>query len=196
MTGRQLVRTLGLGCAVLGLAALGLAPVAAQAASTTVIGVTLTTPSLSDALTPQPGIALGAVSSASEKLTVDDAETYQSLDGFGAAFTDTSDYLLSDSLSAATREQIMNELFSPTTGIGLSLMRVPMGSSDYTATPASDPSTYSYDDNGGVADPTLANFSITLYNDLDGTAWHCYANDLGNMTTIHDSYPGKALLET
>ncbi|TQF02839.1 hypothetical protein E6W39_11925 [Kitasatospora acidiphila] len=52
----------------------------------------------------------------------------------------------------------MNKLFNRSAGgIGLSLMRVPMGSSDYTATPP----TYSYDDNNNVADPTLAHFSIT-----------------------------------
>ena len=156
---------MGRQCAVIVLAAAGLviaglAPGTPARAATTEIGVTLTTSNLSLALTPQPSIALGPVSSGSVNLTVNDATAYQTIDGFGAAFTDTSDYLLEDALSAATRDQVMNALFSPTTGIGLSLNRVPMGSSDYTATPVSDPSTYSYDDNGGVADPTLANFSI------------------------------------
>ena len=331
------VRGPAVALAVVGIVAGGLAPVTAAQAATTVIGVTLTTSNLSQALTPQPSIALGPVSSGSVNLTVNDATTYQTMDGFGAAFTDTSDYLLEDALSASTRDRVMNALFSPTTGIGLSLNRVPMGSSDYTATPVSDPSTYSYDDNGGVADPTLADFSVahdeaytipileqaeslnpsmklvatewsppawmktndsmlgggtgtldssdygtlaqyfvkfllayqaagvkiwavtpqnepsnapssysgmlfpasdeatfiaddlapalsqaglgtailggddvsvntsyadtllgnsSVYNDLYGTAWHCYENNLGQMTTIHDSYPGKKLYET
>ncbi|MET8980051.1 ricin-type beta-trefoil lectin domain protein [Streptomyces sp. NPDC004539] len=140
-----------------------LAPTAAQAAGT-MVGVTLTTSDLSSALTPQPGVSLGAVSSGSVNLTVDDSTSYQTIDGFGAAFTDASTYLLQNKVSAATRNRVMNDLFSRGNGIGLSLMRVPMGSSDYTATPPSSPSTYSYDDNGGVADPTLANFS-TAHDD-------------------------------
>ncbi|MDX5570006.1 hypothetical protein PYK79_51310, partial [Streptomyces sp. ID05-04B] len=55
--------------AVGGMAVLG--PAQAHAAST-VIGATLTTSDLSQALTPQPGIALGPVSSGSVNLKVDD----------------------------------------------------------------------------------------------------------------------------
>ncbi|BBC38723.1 hypothetical protein SGFS_100170 [Streptomyces graminofaciens] len=39
-----------------------------------------------------------------------------------------------------------------------------MGSSDYTVTPPGNPGTYSYDDNNGQPDPTLANFS-TAHDD-------------------------------
>jgi len=49
----------------------------------------------------------------------------------------------------------MNDLFTRTgNGIGLGFMRTPMGASDIARTQ------YSYDDNGGLADPTLANFSV------------------------------------
>lgn len=133
-------------------------------AATVVIGVTQTTADLGQALTPLPGIALGPVSSGAVNLSVDDTKTYQTIDGFGAAFTDSSAYLLQNKLSAATRDRVMNDLFGRGTGIGLSLMRVPMGSSDYSATPISNPSTYSYDDNNGQADPSLANFS-TAHDD-------------------------------
>ncbi|BBC30893.1 hypothetical protein SGFS_021870 [Streptomyces graminofaciens] len=147
-------------------AAGGLAVLATPAvAADTVIGVTLTTADLSQALTPQPGITLGPVSSGAVNLMVDNTKTLQTIDGFGASFTDTSTYLLQNKLSAATRDRVMRDLFSRGSGIGLSLMRVPMGSSDYTATPPGNPGTYSYDDNGGVADPTLANFS-TAHDDV------------------------------
>ena len=142
---------------------LALAPSPAHAADTT-IGVTLTTSDLSSALTPQPSVSLGPVSSGPVNLTVDETKSYQTIDGFGAAFTDSSTYLLQNKISTTTRNQVMSSLFSRGTGIGLSLMRVPMGSSDYTATPPSNPSTYSYDDNNGVADPSLANFS-TAHDD-------------------------------
>ena len=120
------------------------------------ISVTLTTADLQQALTPQPGIALGAVSSGAVNLSVDNTETYQTIDGFGAAFTDSSAYLLHEQLDATTRDRVMHDLFDRGTGIGLSFMRVPMGASDYTATPADNPAPYSYDDT--CCD--LSNFSI------------------------------------
>ena len=132
----------------------------AAAYADVMIGVTLTTANLQSALTPQPSIALGPAASGAVNLTVDDTAVFQIIDGFGASFTDTSTYLLQNKLSAAVRGRVMHDLFVRGTGIGLSLMRVPMGSSDYTATPPGSPGTYSYDDNNGVADLTLAHFSI------------------------------------
>lgn len=130
----------------------------------TLIGVTLTTSDLSQALTLQPSIALGPASSGSVNLRVDNTKVYQTIDGFGAAFTDSSTYLLNNKLSTTTLDRVMRDLFVRGPGIGLSLMRMPMGSSDYTATPISNPGTYSYDDNDGIADPTLAKFS-TAHDD-------------------------------
>lgn len=147
--------------AVWGMLILGPTPAGAL---DTLIGVTLTTSDLRQALTLQPSIALGPVSSGSVNLKVDNATAYQTIDGFGAAFTDSSTYLLKNKLSATTLDRVMRDLFVRGPGIGLSLMRTPMGSSDYTATPISNPGTYSYDDNGGIADPTLANFS-TAHDD-------------------------------
>ena len=138
-----LTATIAVGIAVL-------ASTPAHAAGT-VIGVTLTTADLSQGLTPQPSITLGPVSSGTVNLSVDNTKTYQTIDGFGASFTDTSTYLLQNKVSAATRDRVMRDLFSRGSGLGLSLMRVPMGSSDYTATPANNPGTYSYDDNNGVS---------------------------------------------
>jgi glucosylceramidase len=148
--------------AALGIAiASGASPLSSAAAYAEVrIGVTLTTSNRQSALTPQPSIALGPVTSGTVNLTVDDTKIFQIIDGFGASFTDTSTYLLQNKLSATVRDRVMRDLFVRGTGIGLSLMRVPMGSSDYSATPPDHPGTYSYDDNNGIADPTLAHFSI------------------------------------
>lgn len=132
---------------------------ATAAASPVVIHATLTTSDLSSALAPQPDITLGPVGSGSSNVTLDDTRAYQTVDGFGAAFTDSSGYVLSG-LPTAARDQVMNTLFSRESGIGLSFMREPMGSSDYSATPPANPQAYSYDDNGGAADPTLSHFSV------------------------------------
>jgi glucosylceramidase len=90
-------------------------------------------------------------------LDVDDHIGYQSIIGFGAAMTDSSAYLIHNYLSPAARQQVLTNLFSPTNGIGLNFMRVPIGASDFTA----GASPYTYDDvAAGKTDPTLANFSI------------------------------------
>jgi glucosylceramidase len=130
-------------------------------AATTVISVTQTTSDLSQALTSLPSITLGPVSSGSINLSINDATKFQKVDGFGAAFTDTSTYVLKNQLSSAAYAQVMNDLFTRSgNGIALSFMRVPIGSSDFTATPIANPGPYSYADNAGVADPTLSSFSI------------------------------------
>ncbi len=80
----------------------------------------------------------------------------QPIDGFGAAMTDTSAWLLETQLSAAQRTKVMRELFDPVQGIGISFVRIPMGASDFIAH-----GTYSYDDMPpGEQDPQLTHFSI------------------------------------
>lgn len=95
-------------------------------------------------------------------IEVNDTKEYQQITGFGGAMTDTSAYLLGGEMNQTQKDSVMNALFSPTTGIGLNFVRIPIGSSDYTATPPTAPNTYSYDDlPAGQTDPTLYSFSIT-----------------------------------
>lgn len=84
-------------------------------------------------------------------VTVDPAQRFQSVLGFGGAFTDASCYLLSR-MDAGPRRQLLEELFGPG-GLGLSLGRTCMGASDYSR------SAYSYDD-APVPDQELKHFSI------------------------------------
>jgi glucosylceramidase len=89
-------------------------------------------------------------------IKVDDTTQYQTMDGFGAAFTDSSTYLISNKLTASQRTTLMTNLFSPTSGIGLSFGRLPMGATDFNLG-----GNYSYDDTTDcAADPSLLNFSI------------------------------------
>jgi glucosylceramidase len=140
------------------LAALGLtaafAPTA-QAASGPTISAWITTPDRANLLTPGPTTTLGTGTAQSTTITVDPTQTYQSIDGFGASITDSSAALLS-ALPAGQRDSVMASLFSPTSGIGMSMLRQPLGSSDFTDGPF-----YTYDDlPAGQTDPTLAHFSI------------------------------------
>ena len=89
-------------------------------------------------------------------IVVDPTRRYQTMVGFGASMTDSSAYVLSRDLSPRVRRQTMRDLFSPTEGIGLSMLRQPMGASDFAVGQA-----YSYDDQpAGQTDPDLSDFSI------------------------------------
>ena len=84
-------------------------------------------------------------------VTVDPSRPFQTVLGFGAAFTDASCYLFSR-MEAEPRRQLLEEFFGPA-GLRLSLGRTCMGSSDYSR------NAYSYDDTS-VPDPELKHFSI------------------------------------
>ncbi|GGZ50728.1 discoidin domain-containing protein [Streptomyces bluensis] len=88
-------------------------------------------------------------------IRIDDSVKYQEVQGFGAAMTDSSAWLI-DKLSEADRTKLMQKLFDPSKGIGLSLLRSPMGATDFNAS-----GNYSYNDMpAGQTDPTLSHFSI------------------------------------
>ena len=86
---------------------------------------------------------------------VNDAKQYQTIDGFGASITDSSAWLLRNKLSEPQFQKIMEQLFDREKGIGLSLLRQPMGSSDFAL------EDYTYDDiPPGESDTELQHFSI------------------------------------
>lgn len=89
-------------------------------------------------------------SNASNTVVVDPVRQYQSVLGFGAAFTDASCYLL-NSMKESPRQGLMDDLFSPQK-MNLSAGRCCVGSSDYSR------HVYSYDD--VKDDVTLKYFSI------------------------------------
>jgi len=88
-------------------------------------------------------------------ITVNGAQKYQTIDGFGASLTDSSAWLLYTKLTPEQRKQTMHDLFDIKTGIGLGFVREPMGASDLAL------NDYSYDDlPKGQTDPELKHFSI------------------------------------
>ncbi|MFL5887002.1 MAG: hypothetical protein ACJ77M_18180, partial [Thermoleophilaceae bacterium] len=124
------------------------------------VSVYLTTPGDGKKLERQPDMRFGPQSGdAQATVDVDPSQKFQPIRGVGAAFTDSSLWLLSK-LSADRREQTLRSLLDPSVGIGLSVMRVPMAASDFSAS-----GMYSYDDlPAGQSDPTLAHFSIAHDN--------------------------------
>ena len=88
-------------------------------------------------------------------ISVDPSRRYQTVDGFGASITDSSAAVLYR-LNPAARDKAMRNLFDPVRGIGISALRQPMGSSDFT-----DEAHYTYDDMpAGQTDFDLNHFSI------------------------------------
>ena len=105
---------------------------------------------------PSVSFATGGNSSG-HVITVDDTTLYQQMDGFGGSLTDSSAWLIWNKLSASQQTTLMQELFSPSGGIGISFLRQPMGATDFSAS-----GNYSYDDMpSGQTDPNLTSFSVT-----------------------------------
>lgn len=77
-------------------------------------------------------------------IVVDETKSYQDLVGFGAALTDASAWLIRNKLTPAGRNALLQDLFGPEPGIGLSFLRIDMGASDFAL------HQYSYDDTPGI----------------------------------------------
>lgn len=116
------------------------------------VQVWLTTPDQAHLLARRPDVAFDD-DPAPVTVTVDDSRRFQRMEGFGASFTESSAVLVHDRLPPAARDDLMRRLFATDTGIGLSLLRQPMGASDFAL------DNYTYDDVPG-GDPTLAGFSV------------------------------------
>lgn len=120
------------------------------------VSVVLTTGDQTRLMATQTAVAFGTQASFGNTIFVDETQSYQEIEGFGAAFTDSACYLLNQVSTSSARSVAMSDLFTRNgSGIGLSFMRNPIGASDLAR------SLYSFDDlPSGMTDPNLANFSI------------------------------------
>lgn len=122
------------------------------------VSVVLSTHDQTNLLASQPSVLYTATTAGPKDNTifVDETQQYQTIEGFGAAFTDSAAYLLKEVAQPSQLTSIMNDLFTRSgSGIGLSFMRNPMGASDIAR------SVYSFDDMpAGQTDFPLTNFSI------------------------------------
>jgi glucosylceramidase len=100
-------------------------------------------------------LQFGSSQSSTLTIRVDASVQYQAIDGFGASLTDSSAWLIDHKLTREQRKELLETLFDPKKGIGLSILRQPMGASDFALTD------YSYDDvAAGEKDLGLTKFSI------------------------------------
>lgn len=127
---------------VLARAAVGcLATVMGGVAVAQSVNVWLTTADQQQRLQAQAAVGFATGSDSGNLVLVDEAQVFQPIEGFGASFTDSSAYLLNRVATATGRDDAMRRLFTREgDGIGLSFVRNPIGSCDYSR------SHYSYDD--------------------------------------------------
>jgi glucosylceramidase len=122
------------------------------------IAVWLTTADKSVLFQEQPGrlaFTTATNANANPSIEVDEAQTFQSIDGFGYCLTGGSAQLLHQ-MSKPARARLLRELFaSDGANIGVSYLRLSIGASDL------DAQVFSYDDlPAGQTDPSLAKFSL------------------------------------
>jgi glucosylceramidase len=77
-------------------------------------------------------------------IVIDTTRTFQRIDGFGAALTGSSAYLIQQ-MNSADRNKLLKDLFDPASGIGINYLRITIGSSDFSI------GTYSYCDNSDIS---------------------------------------------
>ena len=88
-------------------------------------------------------------------IEVDLENEKQTIDGFGASFTDAATYLF-ESLPEETRKDVMTKLFDDEKGIGLDMIRNPLGACDFSL------EYYTYDDlPEGETDYELEHFDFS-----------------------------------
>src|SRR5260221_3119755 len=100
-------------------------------------------------------LLFGTTSNRYSTITVDTAQPFQSIDGFGYTLTGASAYLINH-MSTSNRDALLRELFAnDTNSISISYLRVSIGASDLSL------NVFSYDDMpAGQTDVTLQNFSL------------------------------------
>ena len=102
-------------------------------------------------------LLFGTTTNSNPFIDVDSTQTFQTVDGFGFTLTGGSAYVI-NKMDPNSKTSLLNELFGTgSSGIGISYLRLSIGSSDLNA------SVFSYDDMpSGQTDTTLAHFSLTV----------------------------------
>ncbi len=95
-------------------------------------------------------------SSSLPTIIIDTVTLLQTIDGFGAALTGSSAFLLHQKLSEGAKQTLLRTLFDTVNGAGFSYLRLTIGASDFSL------SDFTYDDlPSGQTDFTLQHFSLS-----------------------------------
>lgn len=126
------------------------------------VAVWLTTGSQTKLLKSETPVTISSNNSGASAnlIHIDFANKFQEMEGFGAALTGSSAYLMNQKLNASQRAALVKDLFDATVGIGMSYIRVTMGASDFSL------EDFTYNDlSAGQTDPELKKFSIAKDQD-------------------------------
>ena len=139
-----------------GVTALSLFVFTAESAADRTVESWVSSLDMSRTLAAQDKLAFSsAVQGQESDIVVDDSQTYQTILGLGSSLEHSTCANLWR-LEPALRSEVMERLVSPGKGIGMNLMRICIGTPDFTGEPW-----YSYDDMpAGQTDDDLKNFSI------------------------------------
>ena len=95
------------------------------------VNVWVTTNDQSKKLERQPALSFsGGRGAGANTVFVDESQRYQTIEGFGASFTDSAAYLLNQKVPASQLNSVMTSLFNRSNGIAIGFVRNPMGASD------------------------------------------------------------------
>lgn len=102
-------------------------------------------------------------SSVNTKISVDESDVKQEVEGFGAAMTHSSAYVLMH-MNAEDRHDLLESLYGTgDNGAAFSMVRVPIGSSDYTTYVDGEMTYFTLDDMpAGETDEKLEHFNIDI----------------------------------
>lgn len=105
----------------------------------------------------EPDVVSDDDAAAAADVTIDLEHTYQTMVGFGAALTDSSAWLIQNELGSRQRAALLRDLFGPPPGLNFSLVRLTIGSSDFSL------KHYTLDDlPPGQVDPQLQHFNLAV----------------------------------
>jgi len=112
----------------------------------------MTTGDQTKLLQQQASVSFGTNSGSNPStITVNAGTTYQTMDGFGYTLTEGSCEVIS-AMAATQQNQLLNDLYNPTTGLNASVVRISIAASDLSS------SSYSYNETAG--DTNMNNFSL------------------------------------
>ena len=92
-------------------------------------------------------------------INIDETTEFQVMEGFGASVTGSSAFAIQTHLSTAEQNQLLQDLFHPELGIGISFIRLTMGASDFSL------SDFTYNDLSETALDDLSQENFDLSND-------------------------------
>ncbi|MBN2447905.1 MAG: glucosylceramidase, partial [Phycisphaerae bacterium] len=115
------------------------------------VQITLTAKDTPARLTEQPAVAFEAVRPEMHTITVDARTRFQTLEGFGGAFTEAAAVTL-QKLPPEKQAEVLRAYFDPQTGLGYTMGRTTLNSCDFAL------GNYAYDEVDG--DFELKHFSI------------------------------------